>query len=94
MLIDSNGKNFPFKIQNVVVNTQNSTLRFAFADSLRGIAALWVVLFHLSKGDHIDQLIASLPKFLKPILFNSGGLGVAIFFVLSGYVMTHTIYRF
>lgn len=94
MPIDLSGKNFAFKIPNDIVNTQNNKLRLAFADGLRGIAALWVVMFHLFEGHHIDQLIASFPKNIGPILFGSGGLGVAIFFVLSGYVMTHTIYRY
>ncbi len=94
MPIDSISKNFSSKIPNICVNSQNTTLRFAFADGLRGIAALWVVMFHLFEGHHIDQLIASFPKNIGPILFGSGGLGVAIFFVLSGYVMAHTIYRY
>jgi peptidoglycan/LPS O-acetylase OafA/YrhL len=61
--------------------------RLAFGDALRGIAALWVVLFHMREGGHIDALLALLPPVLEAVLFSSGHLGVAVFFVLSGYVM-------
>jgi len=90
MPINSNVRHTP----NVIIKTKNNNLRFAFADGLRGIAALWVVMFHLSEGHHIDQLTACFSKFFNIILFSSGGLGVAIFFVLSGYVMAHTTYRY
>lgn len=65
--------------------------RFAFADGLRGFAALWVVFFHLSEGHHIDRLRMMLPNIINNILFDFGSLGVAIFFVLSGYVMAYTV---
>ncbi len=41
---------------------------------LRGVAAVWVALFHLTVG--------------VPILWR-GDLGVDVFFILSGYVLTH-----
>ena len=53
---------------------------------LRGIAALWVVLYHYTKvfpalhPDHISRLIGG------------GYLAVDLFFLLSGFVMTH-VYR-
>lgn len=55
--------------------------------SLRFIAALWVVLFHL-------QLMRN--TFLKPVftafhpLIVSGDLGVEVFFVLSGFIISYT----
>lgn len=67
--------------------------RLAFADGLRGIAALWVVLFHLSEGHHVDALKAHLPSLLVTVFFDLGHLGVAIFFVLSGFVMALTVDR-
>lgn len=65
--------------------------RLAFADGLRGLAALWVVLFHLSEGKHVEALKGVLPRPLSFMLFDAGHLGVAIFFVLSGFVMTVTV---
>ena len=61
--------------------------RNGFIDSLRALAALWVVLFHLSEGRHIEELKAAVNDSLFHVLFDIGHLGVAIFFVLSGYVM-------
>ena len=65
--------------------------RLAFADGIRGIAALWVVLFHASKGGHVDHLKAVLPEWFNRVVFDWGHLGVALFFVLSGFVMMHTV---
>lgn len=61
--------------------------RYAFADALRGLAALWVVLFHLSAGAHLDGLKSLLPAWIQLAVFDYGYLGVAAFFVLSGFVM-------
>lgn len=80
-----------------MLNTNNPTNRetlqnrFAFADGLRGLAALWVVLFHLSEGHHIESLKIFLPNMVNNVLFDFGSLGVAIFFVLSGYVMAYSV---
>lgn len=43
---------------------------------LRGVAAVWVVLYHFLAGSGI------------PVL-NAGYLGVDIFFILSGFVLSH-----
>ena len=65
--------------------------RFSFVDALRGIAALAVVLFHAFEGNHIPQLIPVMPRWITEII-DHGNLGVAIFFVLSGFVIAHSIY--
>lgn len=67
--------------------------KFMLAHYLRGIAALWVMLFHLAEGKHIDHLKASLPHLLGQIVFDHGNLGVAIFFALSGFVIAHSSIR-
>jgi len=67
--------------------------RMAFADGLRGFAALWVVLYHLSEGHHVDALRALLPAPVKLLVFDWGHLGVGVFFVLSGFVMALTCER-
>ncbi len=65
--------------------------RLAFADGIRGLAALWVVLFHASEGGHVDHLKAVLPAWFSRLVFDWGHLGVALFFVLSGFVMMHSV---
>ena len=67
--------------------------RMLFADGLRGIAAIWVVLYHLAEGHHVDALLAALPIWLDTALFGWGHGGVGIFFVLSGFVMALTVQR-
>jgi peptidoglycan/LPS O-acetylase OafA/YrhL len=62
-----------------------------FLDSLRGIAALWVVLFHAESGGHLAALTAYFSGWLTLSLFQSGHLGVAVFFVLSGFVIAHSL---
>lgn len=69
------------------IDTSN---RYAFADGLRGLAALWVVFYHLFHGDHITQLSKFIGHCLSAIIFEYGNLGVPIFFVLSGFVMAVT----
>lgn len=68
-----------------------SSGRFVFADSLRGLAALWVVFFHASEGKHIEYIRDSIPTFFYKLLFDFGHLGVSMFFVLSGFVMALTL---
>lgn len=76
---------------SVVPGSATSSGRLAFADGLRALAAFWVVLHHLSSGHHIDTLRSHLPAWLNEIAFDQGKLGVPIFFVLSGFVMAHTV---
>ena len=64
--------------------------RFTVVHALRGLAALWVALFHVSEAGHIANLRADLPSWADPI-FTAGHLGVAIFFALSGFVITHSV---
>jgi peptidoglycan/LPS O-acetylase OafA/YrhL len=66
--------------------------RFALVDALRGIAALSVVLFHLKAGNHIPGLQALMPTWVEALV-GHGDLGVAIFFVLSGFVIAHSLYK-
>lgn len=69
------------------LDSPSQSKRLAFADGLRGLAACWVVLFHMSEGEHIEALRAAIPAVVYRVLFSMGDLGVPVFFVLSGYVM-------
>lgn len=65
--------------------------RLAYADGVRGLAAMWVVLFHLSAGQHIDTLKLHLPPSVNLVIFDLGHFGVQMFFALSGFVMALTV---
>lgn len=66
-------------------------MRFHLIDALRGIAALWVVFFHAYEGGHLDNITALLPNYLVFWVFDLGESGVPIFFVISGFVMAHSL---
>ncbi len=57
---------------------------------IRGVAALWVVVFHLH--DELRGLFPDAYSLLKPVI-KSGFLGVDLFFVLSGFIIAHNYYR-
>ncbi|MEO6015537.1 MAG: acyltransferase [Devosia sp.] len=60
--------------------------RVAALDGLRGWAALSVVLYHAT-WESFGVIYPEYRSFV-PSLFGDGGLAVAVFFVLSGYVLT------
>ena len=67
---------------------EQSTHHFSTLDTLRGIAALSVCLFHFTG--------ASLPKLNNVItrdIFSWGWLGVEIFFVISGFIIPYIMIR-
>jgi peptidoglycan/LPS O-acetylase OafA/YrhL len=78
------------QIEAVAKPPNKSRESYGLVQELRGIAALWVVLFHASEGHHIDALKASIPAWTHPI-FDLGNNGVAIFFALSGFVIAHSV---
>ncbi len=63
--------------------------RFLFLDGLRGVAALMVVVFHLY-GNLRPAVQAWFPPLLSTVCL-SGNLGVDIFFVISGFVIAHSV---
>lgn len=67
--------------------------RFTMLDGLRGVAALVVVFGHLCSGLPLD-LGFRRALFTGPIgfLFN-GAAAVHVFFILSGFVLTHSLMR-
>jgi peptidoglycan/LPS O-acetylase OafA/YrhL len=55
---------------------------------LRGIAALWVVIYH-----YTTQCFPNLDSAGYTLLLHKGYLAVDMFFMLSGFVMTHVYHR-
>ena len=72
-------------------DNRSASEHFYFIDALRGIGAIWVVLFHIHLDDRLAQLYQVLPLWILAPIFEWGGLGVAIFFVISGFVMAHSL---
>jgi peptidoglycan/LPS O-acetylase OafA/YrhL len=60
--------------------------RLLFIDGLRGLAASGVALFHFNYVPSLTEL----PPLLHGIC-EKGHLGVPVFFVLSGFVISHTL---
>lgn len=67
----------------------NSKPRLGAVDGMRGIAALAVVLFHLS-GALKEPLTELLPHWVM-VALSYGYLGVPVFFVISGLVISRNI---
>jgi peptidoglycan/LPS O-acetylase OafA/YrhL len=65
--------------------------RLTLLDALRGFAAMWVVLFHFGEGGQVRAFQAALPNWLDHLIFLAGHSGVPVFFVLSGFVIAHSI---
>lgn len=65
-------------------STQN---RFAYIDALRGLAALYVVFYHLAL---MPKPNLSVPYWIKPFVL-SGGTGVTLFFVVSAFTLCHSM---
>lgn len=63
---------------------------FGLVHALRGVASMWVVLFHASEGRHIDAVKSAIPQWSTSV-FDLGDNGVAIFFALSGFVIAHSL---
>jgi peptidoglycan/LPS O-acetylase OafA/YrhL len=64
--------------------------RYAFVDALRGIAAVWVVLYHGYTKNLVPMTGYKLPQPFDAV-FSTGYLGVYVFFAISGFVITQSI---
>lgn len=72
------------------IAAKSSSVHFYFLDALRGLAALWVVFYHVG-DDRMPHLLKVIPNWILTPVFHWGSLGVAIFFVLSGFVIAHSL---
>lgn len=60
--------------------------------SIRFLAALWVVVYHQAIGPGLlNRELDATPKFLQNLV-EVGFLGVNLFFVLSGFILTYTYF--
>lgn len=64
--------------------------RFTLIDGLRGVAAISVVLYHIYLQDLLPAARVAFAEPFHTVLVN-GYLGVYIFFVLSGFVIAHSV---
>jgi peptidoglycan/LPS O-acetylase OafA/YrhL len=70
---------------------QPSKKRFLFIDGLRGAAALLVTFYHLYAGGAVKQVLTGImPAPIDSVLVN-GWIGVEVFFVVSGFVIAHSL---
>jgi peptidoglycan/LPS O-acetylase OafA/YrhL len=70
-------------------SSSKARVHYSVLDSLRGLAAISVCLFHFSNG-------SNLTKFYSAHLahaFSYGYLGVEAFFVISGFVIPYSLYN-
>ena len=66
--------------------------RFVFIDALRGVAALAVVCHHAFIASALQPVLtATLPRWASAVLEEHAARGVQVFFVISGFVIAHSL---
>jgi peptidoglycan/LPS O-acetylase OafA/YrhL len=74
----------------VAVTDSNRSTHVRDLDALRGIAILGVVMTHVASSLGLMGMFIPGTRFDLTQFFVTGGLGVPLFFVLSGYLLTIT----
>ena len=68
--------------------------RLRLLDAVRGLAAVWVATAHFYVGGALGPVFqAHTTGVAAWVLENGGSIGVLIFFILSGFVIAHTVER-
>jgi peptidoglycan/LPS O-acetylase OafA/YrhL len=67
----------------------NTPKHYGFLDALRGLASLWVVLNHIH--DFVPLTLHQFPAVLRVGVVEYGGLGVQVFFTISGFVIAYSL---
>ena len=71
----------------------SSRERYVFIDALRGFACLGVLVYHLFFNTvMIEPIKLAFPAFILKLV-SYGTYGVQIFFVLSGFVIAHSLHH-
>lgn len=78
-----------FKLKSMQIKTNE---RIVFLDGLRGIAILLVVLYHTYSNAWVKFVPFFAPSFEFPLV-KFGDLGVPLFFLISGFVITMSLER-
>ena len=75
------------KAETVEASTPVKLFRLEFLDALRGLAALYVIVYHMAVMPEPDLAI---PKWANLFVHN-GGMGVQLFFVVSAFSLYYTM---
>jgi peptidoglycan/LPS O-acetylase OafA/YrhL len=75
----------------VMLRSAPEANRIDYIDGLRGVAILGVVLFHAY--DRWTSVVPYGSRYSDFVIFKNGWLGVYLFFVISGFVITMTLSR-
>ena len=75
----------------MILSQRNFQGRSTFIDALRGVAALGVACYHITRYEPSPQPARELiPQFLE-VCFDHAWLGVQVFFVISGFVIAYSV---
>lgn len=76
----------------VSMNQASDGNRLVLLDALRGFASCWVAVAHIFTNSRLQPIfLAHMPATLAAPLEHGGHLGVMMFFVLSGFVIAHSV---